>query len=166
MCLLAICLLAICMSSSEKYLSRASAHFLTGFFAFFKYWVVWAVYTFWIYKCLLVISFSNIISHSVGCLFILSIVSFTVQKFVSLIRCHLFIFSFIYFALGDRSKKCCNNLCQRVFCLCSFLGVSWFQVLHLGLWSMLILFFDMVWGNVLISFFYMFLSNFPRTTIF
>ena len=48
-----------------------------------------------------VISFSNIFSHSVGCLFVLSMVSFAVQKLLSLIRSHLFIFAFVSFALGD-----------------------------------------------------------------
>ena len=45
--------------------------------------------------------FANIFSQSVGCLFILFMVSFAVQKFVSLIRSHLFTFAFISFALGD-----------------------------------------------------------------
>ena len=45
------------------------------------------------------------ISHSVGCLFILSVVSFAVQKLLSLIRSHLFIFAFISFTLGDGSRK-------------------------------------------------------------
>ena len=54
---------------------------------------------------LLVASFANIFSHSVDCLFILSIVSFAVQELLSLIRSHLFVFSFISFALGDWSKK-------------------------------------------------------------
>ena len=51
-----------------------------------------------------VISFTNIFPHSVGCLFILSVVSFAVQKLLSLIRSHLFIFAFIAFTLGDGSK--------------------------------------------------------------
>ena len=54
---------------------------------------------------LLVISFANIFSHSVGCLFVLSMVSFAVQKPLSLIWSHLFIFALVSFALGDRSKK-------------------------------------------------------------
>ena len=36
------------------------------------------------------ISLENIFSHSVGCLFVLSMVSFVVQKLLSLIRSHLF----------------------------------------------------------------------------
>ena len=54
---------------------------------------------------LLVASFANIFSHSVSCLFILFMVSFVVQKLVSVIRSHLFIFAFISFALGDSPKK-------------------------------------------------------------
>ena len=44
---------------------------------------------------LLVLSFANIFSHSVGCVFVLFMVSFAVEKLVSLIRSHLFIFAFI-----------------------------------------------------------------------
>ena len=51
------------------------------------------------------ISYANTFSHSIGCLFISSVVSFAVQELLSLIRSHLFIFPFISFALGDRSKK-------------------------------------------------------------
>ena len=52
-----------------------------------------------------VASFANIFSHSVGCLFILFMVSFAVQKLLSLIRSHLFIFAFVSITVGDRSKK-------------------------------------------------------------
>ena len=41
---------------------------------------------------LLVVSFAIIFSHSEGCLFTLFIVSFAVQKFLSLTRSHLYIF--------------------------------------------------------------------------
>ena len=54
---------------------------------------------------LLVMSFANIFSHSVGCLFILSVVSFAVQKLLSFIRSHLFLFVFIPITLGGGSKK-------------------------------------------------------------
>ena len=52
-------------------------------------------------KLLLVASFANIFSQSIGYLFILFIVSFAVQKLVSFIRSHLFIFAFISIALGN-----------------------------------------------------------------
>ena len=59
-------------------------------------------------KPLLVISFASIFFQSVGLLFTLFMVSSAVQKLVSLIRSHLFIFAFISIALGD-------NLCQKMF---------------------------------------------------
>ena len=46
------------------------------------------------------IAFANIFSHSIGCPFMLSVVSFGVQKLLRLIRSHLLIFIFISFALG------------------------------------------------------------------
>ena len=49
-----------------------------------------------------VISFLNIFSHSLYCLFIVLMVSFAVQKLLSLIRFPLVIFDFIYFALSKR----------------------------------------------------------------
>jgi len=48
-----------------------------------------------------VVSLANIFSHSVGCFFILFMVSSAVQKLLSLIRSHLFIFVYISIALGD-----------------------------------------------------------------
>ena len=52
-----------------------------------------------------VASFANIFSHSEGCLFILFMVSFAVQKLSSLIRSHLFSFAFIFITLGGGVKK-------------------------------------------------------------
>ena len=57
---------------------------------FFECWVVWVLCILNI-NPLLDISFANIFSHSVGCLFILLIMSFTVQKLFSLISSHLFL---------------------------------------------------------------------------
>ena len=51
-----------------------------------------------------VASFAIIFSQSEGCLFTLLIVSFVVQKLLSLIRSHLFIFAFIPI-MGQRSKQ-------------------------------------------------------------
>ena len=52
-----------------------------------------------------VTSFASIFSHSVGFLFVLFMVSFAVQKLLSLIRSHLFIFVFTFITLGGGSKK-------------------------------------------------------------
>ena len=53
--------------------------------------------------CQLLHSFAIIFSHSEGCLFTLQIISFVVQKLLSLIRSHLFIFAFISNILGGGS---------------------------------------------------------------
>ena len=50
-------------------------------------------------------SLAKIFSRSVGCLFVLFRVSFAVQKLLSLIRSHLFIFVFIVITLGGGSEK-------------------------------------------------------------
>ena len=50
-----------------------------------------------------VVSFAIIFSHSEHCLFTLLIVSFVVQKLLSFIRSHLFIFAFISNILGGGS---------------------------------------------------------------
>ena len=49
--------------------------------------------------------FANIFSHSVGCLFVLFMVSFAVQKLLNLIRSHLFIFVSIFITLEGGSKE-------------------------------------------------------------
>ena len=50
-------------------------------------------------------SFANIFSHSEGCLFVLFMVSFAMQKLCSFIRSHWFIFVFISITLRGGSKK-------------------------------------------------------------
>ena len=52
-----------------------------------------------------VVSLAIIFSHSEGCLFSLLIVSFAVQKLISLIRSHLFTFAFISLTLGGGSQR-------------------------------------------------------------
>jgi len=57
-------------------------------------------------KPLMVSSFANIFFHSVGCLFVLIMVSFSLQKLVSLIRSHLFAFAFCCLGILNLGKHC------------------------------------------------------------
>ena len=82
-------------------------------------------------KPLLVASFANIFS-SIDCLFVLLMVSFAVQKLINLIRSHLFSFVFLLPWEIDLGKHW-YDLCLRMSCLCSFLGILQCHFLYLSL---------------------------------
>ena len=77
---------------------------------------------------LLVISFPNVSSYSVGCCFILSVVSFAAQKLLSLIRSDLFAFL-------KKSKTYCYDLCQICLSSRSFVGFGFIfkRLIHVSL---------------------------------
>ena len=84
--------------------SKSFAHFLIGLFVFLEWSRVSSLYILEM-RPLSEVSLANIFSHMVGSLFILLMFSLAMQKLFYLMKSHLFILSFMSFALGDISVK-------------------------------------------------------------
>ena len=92
-----MCPMALCIFL-EKYPFRSSAHVLSGWFYLTCMSCLYILYI----NLLWVMSLTNIFSHSVGSLFVFSMILFAVQiKFLTLIVSNLSIFVFISFAWKD-----------------------------------------------------------------
>ena len=89
---------------------------------------------------LLIILFENIFSCSVDFLFILSMISFALQKLLGLISSHLFILAFVSLASGDTSRKnywcvLCQKNILSMFSFRSFIvsSLKFRSLIHLEL---------------------------------
>ena len=94
-----VCYPSICLLWRNVCLVLWPIFFWLGHLFFWKWAAGVACIFFRLVVCQL-LHLAIIFSHSEGCLFTILIVSFVVQKLLSLIRSHLFIFAFISNILG------------------------------------------------------------------
>ena len=103
-----MCLLVICISSLKNIYSGPLPIFFSGFlFCLIVFNTEsWGLCIFRILTPLLDVQLASIFSHSVGCLFILLIFSFTVQKLFSLNPICLFLLLFPLPGKTESEKNC------------------------------------------------------------
>ena len=114
---------------------------------------------FWTFSSLLVISFANIFSHSVGCLSASLMISFLVQMILSLIRPHLLFFLLLFPLPLETDEKIATIYVRKCFVL-----VLWYLVRHLGLIHSEFIFVDGVRERCNFILFHV-AVQFPSTTI-
>ena len=128
----------------KKCLCRSSAHFFNQIVTFFFFLTVEFLKFFLYlgYYPLSNVQFANNFSHSVGCILILLMNSFAVNKCFSLIQCSCLFFPLLLLHWDITPKNFMSKPISRklqvlflFICLCFLLGVLWFQVLHLSLYS-------------------------------
>ena len=93
---------SVCLLWRNTYFGLPTIFWLSCFV--FWYWDELFIYIILEINPLSVASFANTISYHEGCLFALFMVSFAMQKLLSLIRSNLLIFVFISITLGGGSK--------------------------------------------------------------
>ena len=110
-------LLSIYLFSLEKYLFMPSAHFLIGV----SVSLLFELYEQFVYFGNEIFVDCIISKHIPACRPSLHFFWIAMQKLIRLVRSHLFIFAFI--SVGRLTRKLWCNLYQKIFCLCSLLGV-------------------------------------------
>ena len=103
-------LLATDMSSLEKYLFRSSVHFLIEYVFNIELYELYILEI----KLLSVTWLANIFSQWVYSLFFLFMISFAMQKLLSLIRYHLLIFALYFFNWENDLRKHCSDMSENI----------------------------------------------------
>ena len=125
-----MCLSVIYMLSLEKCRFGSSFHFLISLCVLILTYSCISCLNIWKIISLSTASLAIILSHSVGSLFILLMASSAMQKLLSLIISHLFIFGFVFITVGGGANKILLWFMSKSSMF--FLGLSFFIHSYLG----------------------------------